>query len=267
MIRPAPRRGSLGDSLAIQGRVVGALLMREVLTRYGRHNIGFLWLFVEPMMFTLGVAALWYATKATHGSSLPIIAFAITGYSSVLLWRNMPGRCAGAIAPNLSLMYHRNVRVIDIFLSRVLIEIGGTTISFIVLTLIFSSIGWMNLPEDLTKVIGGWVLLSWFGASLAILVGSLSERSEIVEKVWHPMSYLLFPLSGAVFMVEWLPPAGQQVVLFLPMVHCVELLREGFFGSQVRAHYDLSYVIVFCLVLTLMALSQERVISRKVMPE
>ena len=69
-----------------------ALLMREVLTRYGRHNIGFLWLFVEPMMFTLGVAALWTAMKATHGSNLPIVAFAITGYSSVLLWRNMPGQ-------------------------------------------------------------------------------------------------------------------------------------------------------------------------------
>jgi ABC-type polysaccharide/polyol phosphate export permease len=40
-------------------RVIGALLMREILTRYGRHNIGFMWLFVEPMMFTLGVLALW----------------------------------------------------------------------------------------------------------------------------------------------------------------------------------------------------------------
>lgn len=267
MMRPVSRRGSLGDSLAIQGRVLGALLMREVLTRYGRHNIGFLWLFVEPMMFTLGVSALWYATKATHGSSLPIIAFAITGYSSVLLWRNMPGRCAGAIGPNLSLMYHRNVRVIDIFLSRVLLEIGGTTVSFVALTLFFSGIGWMKLPEDLTKVIVGWALLAWFGASLAIFVGALSERSEIVEKIWHPTAYLLFPLSGAVFMVDWLPPAAQQVVLLLPMVHCVELMREGFFGSQVKAHYDLVYVIVFCLVLTLLALSQERVVSRQVMPE
>lgn len=267
MTAPARRRGALSEALAIQGRVIGALLMREVLTRYGRHNIGFLWLFVEPMMFTLGVAALWYAGKATHGSSLPIIAFAITGYSSVLLWRNMPGRCAGSIGPNLSLMYHRNVRVIDIFLSRLLLEIGGTTISFVVLSLVFSSIGWMKLPEDLTKVIVGWLLLAWFGSSLAILVGSLSERSEIVEKIWHPMAYLLFPLSGAVFMVDWLPQSAQKFVLLLPMVHCVELLREGFFGSQVRAHYSVMYVMVFNLVLTLMALSQERVISRKVMPE
>ena len=90
------RRGSFRASLSVQSRILGSLLMREILTRYGRHNIGFLWLFAEPMMFTLGVTLLWTATKSVHGSDLPITAFALTGYSSVLLWRNMPGRCIGA---------------------------------------------------------------------------------------------------------------------------------------------------------------------------
>ena len=86
---------SLIASLKVQRRVLAALLVRELLTRYGRHNIGFLWLFVEPMIFTIGVTILWTATKSVHGSDLPISAFALTGYSSVLLWRNMPGRCTG----------------------------------------------------------------------------------------------------------------------------------------------------------------------------
>lgn len=241
--------------------------MREILTRYGRHNIGFLWLFVEPMMFTLGVTALWSATKATHGSNMPIVAFAVTGYSSVLLWRNMPGRCSNAIAPNLSLMYHRHVKVIDIFASRILLEIAGTTTSFVTLTLFFMAIGWIKMPEDIVKIMLGWFMLAWFGAALALLIGALSECSEIIEKIWHPMSYLLFPLSGAVFMVDWLPPAAQKFVLLLPMVHGVEILREGYFGSAVRAHYDLAYMAIVCLCMTLVALAQVRDISRKVMPE
>ena len=118
---------SLRKSWAIQRRVIGALFMREVLTRYGRHNIGFLWLFVEPMMFTLGVTALWTLAGASHGSNLPIVAFALTGYSSVLLWRNMPARCIGSIGPNLALMYHRNVKVVDIFAARLLLEAAGVT--------------------------------------------------------------------------------------------------------------------------------------------
>ena len=241
--------------------------MREVLTRYGRHNIGFLWLFVEPMLFTLGVAALWTFAKGAHGSTLPIIAFAVTGYSSVLLWRNMPGRCSNAIEPNLSLMYHRNVKVIDIFASRILLELVGTTISFVTLMLVFYAIGWMEAPEDIMKIMLGWFMLAWFGAALAIFIGALSTRTEIVEKLWHPISYLLFPLSGVLFMVDWLPPAAQEFVLLLPMVHGVEILREGYFGSMVHAHYDLGYMAMCCLILTLFGLAQERVISRQVMPE
>lgn len=258
---------SLRQSWTIQRRVVWALLLREMLTRFGRHNIGFLWLFMEPMLFTLGVTALWTATKALHGSDLPIVAFSITGYSSVLLWRNMPGRCIGSIEPNLALMYHRNVRVLDILLSRVILEFAGASISFVVLVLVFSSIGWMDLPEDVLQVTGGWLMLAWFGMSLALYLGALAERMEIVEKLWHPFAYLLFPLSGAAFLVEILPENAQRLVLWLPMVNGVEYLREGFFGSRINAHYDMAYMALFCTGLTLLALVEIRRVSNALTPE
>ena len=263
-----PRSTStLATSWRIQRRVIGALLMREILTRFGRHNIGFLWLFVEPMMFTLGVTALWTLSGAAHGSNIPIVAFALTGYSTVLLWRNMPARCIGSIEPNLALMYHRHVKVVDIFAARLLLEAGGATISFVVLALLFSSIGLIAPPEDLGKVLFAWFMTAWFGASLAVLMGALSEQSEIIEKLWHPASYLLFPLSGSAFMVDSLPKTAQDFVLLLPMVHGVELLREGYFGSTFKAHYNMPYMAVICAILTILGLAKTREISRKVMPE
>ncbi len=258
---------SLLRSLAIQRRVIGALLMREILTRYGRHNIGFLWMFVEPMLFTLGVATLWTLSGAQHGSSLPIVAFAITGYSSVLVWRNMPSRCIGAVAPNLALMYHRHVKVIDIYVSRLLLEGAGATCSFVILSIIFTAIGWMAMPEDLLKVVAGWLMLIWFGVSLAVFLGAWSEQAEMVEKVWHPASYITFPLSGAAFMVDALPKAAQDFVMLLPMVHGVELLREGYFGSAIVAHYDIGYMATYCAALSLLGLAKLRVVSRRVVPE
>lgn len=258
--------GMFGRSAAVQGRVIHALLMREILTRYGRHNIGFLWLFVEPMIFTTGVTTLWTLTKAIHGSNLPIVAFALTGYSSVLLWRNMPSRCIHAIEPNLSLMFHRNVRVIDIFLARLILEAGGATISFIILSLFYIYIGWLDPPADILTVAAGWVMIAWFGAALAVFIGALSEKSEMVDKIWHPVSYLLFPLSGAAYMVDALPQGVQYYALLVPMVNGVELVREGFFGHLVRAHYDLAYLTICCLVLTFAALVQLQDVARHITP-
>ena len=257
---------SFADSLRVQGRVIDALLRREMLTRFGRHNIGFMWLFAEPMLFTLGVTALWTATKSIHGSDLPIVAFALTGYSSVLLWRNMPGRCIGALQANLALMYHRNIKVMDIYIARLLLEFGGATISFATLTLLFIAIEWMSPPADFLTVAFGWLLIAWFGCALAIGLGALSYLSDVVDKLWHPFSYLLFPLSGAAFLVAALPPFAQEIVLWIPIVHGVEFVREDFFGSQARAVYDLGYLIPFNLVLSVIALIILRYVSRRVVP-
>lgn len=261
--QPSP---SLLRSLLIQRRVIGALLRREILTRYGRHNIGFLWLFVEPMLFTLGVTALWSFVRAAHGSSLPIVAFALTGYSSVLLWRNMPARCIAAIEPNLSLLYHRNVRIIDIFYSRLTLEAMGATISFVVLALLFMSIDWLAPPEDVLKVFLGWILLAWFGGALAIFLGSLAYDNDLVERIWHPLAYLLFPLSGAAFLVDALPKPAQEVLLYIPMVHGLEIVREGYFGSAIRAHYDVGYLVACSAILTFVGLAHTRTVAKRVIP-
>ena len=257
------RETSFMSSLAIQLRVIRALLMREVITRFGRHNVGVLWLVGEPMIFTLGVAALWSAAGMNHGSGLPIVAFAITGYSSVLMWRNSVNRTNSSIQQNFGLLYHRNVQVIDVFLTRIILEIAGATGSFMVLSLFFTVGGWIKPPEDMLAVVEGWLMLAWFGTALSLTVGAATTYSEIVERLWHPASYLLFPLSGAAFMVEWLPQGFREVVLLLPMVHGVEMVREGYFGSSVRTHYDLGYLAACCLVLTLVGLFLVRDAGRR----
>ena len=257
----------LRRSLAIQLRIINAVLLREVITRYGRRGLGVLWVVMEPMLFTLGVAALWALVLDRSFSNLPIIAFAITGYSSVLMWRNVASRCSKAIEPNFALMYHRNVKVIDIFLSRIVLEWVGATASLLILTLFFAGIGAMELPHDLLPVIGGWLLLAWFSLGLGFLVGAISERSETFERIWQVVTYLMFPLSGAVFMVDWLPKPAQDAILWFPVVHGVEMMRHGYFGDVVRTYEDPGFLIVSNLILMLIGLLLVRETGRRLEPE
>jgi ABC-type polysaccharide/polyol phosphate export permease len=129
------------------------------------------------------------------------------------------------------------------------------------------AIGWLNPPEDILQIALGWFMLAWFGASLAIFLGALSEESETVDKLWHPAAYLLFPLSGAAFLVDAIPQPAQDFVLLLPMVHGVECIRDGYFGSEITTHYSLGYMAIWNLVLTLLALTQTRKVSRMVVPQ
>jgi ABC-2 type transport system permease protein/capsular polysaccharide transport system permease protein len=257
----SPRRLLDEPAWQINVRVVSALFLREMLTRYGRNNIGFLWLFVEPMLFTLAITAFWSATRNIHGSSIPIVEFALTGYSSMLMWRNMPTRCIGARKSNMPLLYHRQVTVFDVYTARILLEFMAASTSLIVLSIAFWTMDWLVAPEDVLKVLGGWLLLGWFGACLGLFMGALSEKNDIVAKLWPPLSYLIFPLSGAAFLVDSLPIAMQRIVLWLPMLNALEFLREGWFGSAMHAHYDISYVIVFNIIFSFLGLNFVRQIG------
>jgi ABC-type polysaccharide/polyol phosphate export permease len=180
-----------------------------------------------------------------------------------MLWRNMPGRAIGAIGPNASLLTHRPVQMLDVFASRIWLEALGATVSFAVLSCGAWMLGLMRGPEDVLKVLGGWLLLAWFAFAVALWIGAASEKSALVYKIWAPVSYIFIPLSGAMFLVESLPPAAQEIVLLMPVVHCVEMVRDGYFGSMFKAQYDIAYVLVCNTVLTLFALAQVRDISRR----
>lgn len=243
----------------IQRRVIGALFLREMLTRYGRNNIGFLWLFVEPMLFTIVITVFWSETRTIHGGdNIPIVAFSLTGYSSSLLWRGVPARLAGALKSNRTLLFHRQVKVLDVYFARLGLEFMGTSTSFVILAIAMYASGWLTPPEDALQVTVGWLLLCWFSGGLSLSVAGLAERFDIVRKLWPPIAYFLVPLSGIAFIVDALPPKIQHIALYLPMLNALEYLREGWFGSLMHAHYDLAYVTIFNTVLTFTGLSLVR---------
>ena len=261
------RRPPFRRSLALAVRVIWALIMREVLTRYGRHNIGFLWLFFEPMLFTLGVTAMWSVAKSSHSATMSMVPFALTGYSSVLLWRNTAGRCPKAIESNSSLMHHRNVKAVDIFIARIFLEIAGSTMSFALLTCVFATLELAPWPSDVVGLAMAWASLAGFATGLGLLLGALSEKSEVVDRLWHTLTYLLFPFSGAMFLVDWMPTNVQHLLLLLPMVHATEWVRHAYFGPAIRTFEEPLYLLGWDLVLIAVGLFMTQRVARTIEPE
>lgn len=244
----------LWPGLRTQARVVGAVLLREVITRYGRRNIGFLWLLLEPVIFTLGVVLLWNLVRHDSGYRVAVTPFIVTGYASLLLWRNCSFRGLKAIEPNRSLLHHRLVTVPDIFIARMLLELAGVSASTLVLVAAMLGLELIEWPRDPGLMLAGWLLMAWFSAALGVILGCLSEHSDLVDRLWHPVSYFLLAGSGTFFMVDWLPRAAQEAVLWVPMVHPVEMMRAGYWGDSPRFHYSAGYIGFVCLAMSLAAL-------------
>lgn len=220
-------------------------MMREIITRYGREGIGFAWLIVEPLAFCFGVLILWSVTKPAYEHGIRLAPFLMTGYMSLILIRHQIQYAVGALQANMGLLHHRAVAPLHIFISRSLLEIGGTTAAFLVVYLVLLATQQVGLPHDYLLVYSGWLLLAWVGTGFGLLLSGLAMRFDVLERIVPLLAYILIPLSGAFFMVSWLPVRFQETYLLIPFPHGIEMIRAGVFGEFVETRFHPFYA--FCV--------------------
>ena len=83
---------SFWRGLRIQWRVVGALLIREIYSRFGRESLGFAWIVAEPLVFAIPVLFVWRAVRDPNEHGLSLMPFLWSGYLPLQLFRHLGGR-------------------------------------------------------------------------------------------------------------------------------------------------------------------------------
>jgi capsular polysaccharide transport system permease protein len=246
--------GSFRKDLATQWRVVGALLIREIYTRFGREGLGFGWIVGEPLIFAIPVLLVWSLVRSPYEHGVPMMPMLWTGYLPILLFRHIGGRMLLFIRVNAGLLYHRQVTVFDLFVARCLLEVASNLTAVVASFVLFYSIGLLDLPRDLPMFYLGYFYTIWWCSAAGLIIGGLSERSDWIEKIWTPISYLYLFFSGFLFMAAWLPVWLRGLALYMPSLQAYEMIRGGMFGAAVKTYGDFVYTPTILAVLTLIGL-------------
>jgi capsular polysaccharide transport system permease protein len=221
-----------------------------MMMRYGRGNIGFLWVVLEPMILTVGVMGVWSIIKQPLEHGVQILSLVLTGYMPLTLWRHLTNAGVFVFRRNIGLLYHRNISLIDTLMAQALLEFAGTTTALTVVTAVLLATGLIDPPRDIGLVAAAWALMGFYALGASLIIAVLTEYSDTAERFIQPYQYLMLPLSGTFFMVEWLPTLGQTLIWYNPSVHCFEMFRAGFFGEEVKTHYAAWYPLIWSIGLT-----------------
>lgn len=255
-------------SFAIQRRVLGALIMRETYTRFGRENLGFLWIFGEFLIFALPVIAMWRMIRGHTEHGLLVVPFVWSGYLPILLFRHVGARMLFAVRGNISLFYHRNVTPFDAIIGRMAIEIIGNYGAAVFSFFLLFSIGAMDWPRNMPLLFLGYFFMTWWCVSAGFVIAAFSERTAIFEKVWSPVSYIYLPVSGFMYMAAWAPASLRPILLtVMPALPCYEMIRSGLFGPVIRVYYDIPQLSFILAVITLFGLLGLRDVRRYIVNE
>lgn len=214
----------------IQKSVVFALFIRDLRTRFGTLKGGYVWFLVEPVAHVLVLTLVfsYLRQRALSGIELPV--FLASGVIPFLLFKTVTMRVMGGIESNRGLFAYKQVKPIDAFVARTLLD---TLASFSVFLIFLTGLAWLgyDVPmRDPLVVLVVYLALIVMGLGLGmvycVINHYLPESSTFLRLSLMP----LYILSGVMFPVAGLPAGVQSYLMWNPLLHAVELLRSGVFA-------------------------------------
>jgi capsular polysaccharide transport system permease protein len=242
------------NDLTLQMDVIGALILRELHTRFGRNNVGYLWMIGEPLMFAT-VIGLLHAFQGMHaGSGINPVPFGILGYTVFIIFRGIFGKAEGILDANSTLLYHKMISILNLSIARTIVETAGCTSALIVLLGATMVMGYTDLPARPLYLFGGIGLLVWLSFGLGMIVTAVTYERPTLGRLVHPITYFTMPLSGAFTMIDWLSGPFKSFMEWNPMALIFEYTRYGMFEGAPDTHLAAAYVSVYCAGLTYVGL-------------
>lgn len=246
----------------IQLRVLGALILRETRTRFGKSQLGYLWAVMEPVAIVATFALAFHALgrPPLYGDSL--FLFFTASVIPYHVYRRVTTFVASAVESNQALLAYPPVKPIDLFLARAGLEIATGVLVFMlmmgVLILFFDA----QSPTRFHALAGSILAMSLLGFGCGVINAVVISRFESWKNIESMLARPLFFVSGIFFLPESLPEKVREYLLWNPVMHGVELMRYGYYFNYRAADLDVGYLAFWALSAALIGLSAERALRQ-----
>lgn len=246
--------------------VIGAVILRDMRTRYGRSHLGYIIAIMWPLSHLVGltvVFTLLHSSAPIFGSDNAV--FLGTGVLPYILVLYPSRMVSLAIDMNRPLFIFPAVKTLDIIIARAVVELITAFVVVIIFALGCALVGVNILPRD-SRVAAAAIFVTVY---LSISFGLFSTIVLALVDFWRVGLILLLILayltSGVFLPMATLSPDLQRIFSWNPLTHCVEWLRSAYFLGYGDSFISRTYVIWLSTTMLFLALVGERFMRGKLM--
>lgn len=247
------------SSFQIQKSVIFALVLREARARFGQRRMGAVWTLIEPICHLLIFTVLFAIIRGRTVSGVEYPVFVLVGMAPFLLYRNTAIRLMDSLRENRSLFAYKQIKPLDTYVARVLVETCISATVYAILVFCFAWYGFdmsVHSPLQWVATLALGLLFSFgLGMLLALITHALPSLKVVIRMAFFPLYFM----SGILVPPSYLPTAMMPILLLNPFLHIIELIR-----TEVLPHYtpvdgvSVEYVITFTVILLFVALGSYR---------
>jgi capsular polysaccharide transport system permease protein len=253
------------NGLAVQVRVIHALILRDVRTRFGRTFAGYAIMILWPLGHVALITTVYvFAHRvAPVGSSVPI--FAGTGVLPYILCFYPARWTMFSIFQNHALLHFPIVKSVDLPVARGILEIVNALWVTALFCLALYLLGYAVIPADPSEAILAILATLFLGFAIGFLGAVLYKLFRPWIAIQIGLLILMYATAGVFFLPSDLPEQYQQILWFNPLLHSVEWLRSAYFPGYDSDLLSRTYLIFYAMVVLFLGLLTERLTRRRLL--
>lgn len=254
---------TLRTSLLVQGQVLRALILRDLVVQFGHSRFSFAWLILQPVALIVLISTLWVVKDRLTPQGMPWIVFVTTGYLTWFAFLKTLSSLSTMNASAGGLLMFPHVTHLDVFISRAVVDWAIYSIVFALLTSGSILVGQAGTPANLFGVTLSFWAAWWLAAALGVIAGSVFRLTDLLENIFGLVRRVGLFISGVLFVATAVPDWVLPWISWNPLFHCLEMLREAWWPAYRSPIADPWYVVKVGFFLTAFALLIERATRRR----
>ena len=230
-------------------RSVGALMLREMVSTYGRNPGGYIWAVLEPIgsivIFALGFSL--FMHKPPLGTDF--LLFFATGFLPFSMYLSISTKVQLALRYSLPLLNYPRVVWIDAVIARLALAL---VTDLTVMTIVIAGLMWLGTDQiriDLGPILTGISMVVIGATGIGLINGLLAGLFPIWPTLWNIVNRPIFLASGVLFLFESMPQIAQYYLWWNPLLQAISEMRSGFYAGYDADFVSLPYVFGIGMIL------------------
>jgi len=226
-----------------------ALFLRELNMKVTTGRLGFFWLFFEPFAQVAAFILIRIAIIESqgHGSNFDYAVFMAAGFIAFNMFKSILNSSKGAFSANKGLLSYKQVKPIDTIIARLLLQLFVTSIIVFIFVFIGFIFQYEVLPQNTLLVFCGysWLFIFSFSIGLVVSVGNVFYTG--IGKTINILSLGLMIFSAIFFPLISLPPIVQDILLYNPLTHFMEMIHAAYIPELDDRFVDYKYMFLWTI--------------------
>lgn len=242
-------------------RVINALLLRDMRSRFGGSYWGYLLQMLWPCAHVILLVSIMTVRHMPSPMGESTMVFVASGAVPALGFKYISREVMKAFGQHKTLTYFPQVKRFDTIVARILVEIVGSFMGIGIICLFLIAFGNDPVPVDITTSLTGY----FAAIMLGIGVGTVNVGIVSVFQPWLLIYILIviiiYLISGVYFMACYMPEKIYWWMKWNPITQVIEWVRLGY-DPSLPIEIDYLYVISWIFTSLTIGLLMERYIAR-----